>query len=275
MKKNTICFVFVLFHVLIVTSYSQENLNRTTLYSYGGIPQFENISTDNKVLVNYAYTVGYSEKYKNPFWVIYRLGNMKTDYSVPKWERPYDFRIDLRTDSKVSHDDYTGSGFDRGHMAPNAAMLAQYGQMAQLETYLLSNICPQTPSLNRGIWQRLEAKIRDELSQDDRNNLEVHDLFVITGPIFETQPPDTLDSWVAIPTHFYKIIAFQKGYGKTVKAIAFIFPQNPNSDEFLDYVATVDEIETKTGINFFPELSTTKQNNLESKKRNFELEEIQ
>jgi DNA/RNA endonuclease G (NUC1) len=74
--------------------------------------------------------------------------------------------------------------------------------------------------------------------------------------------------------HCYKIFAYQKGYGRTVKAVAFIFPQNPESDDFFDYVTTVDDIETKTGLNFFPELTTAKQNNLESKKRNFELDEI-
>ena len=228
---------------------------------------------DFKVLVNVTYAVGYSEDLKNPVWVVYRLGNMKTDFSVPKWERPYDFRVDLRTTSKVTHDDYTSSGYDRGHMAPNAAMLAQYGQMAQLETYLMTNICPQKPSLNQGIWRRLETEAREKISQDDEDNKEVHDLFVITGPIFSNSP-QKLASGVAIPTHCYKIFAYQKGYGKTVKAVAFIFPQNPQSYDFFDYVTTVDDIETKTGLNFFPELTTVKQNNLESKKRNFELDEI-
>ncbi len=92
---------------------------------------------------------------------------MKTDISVPKWERPFRFEIDIRTDAKVNHDDYTGTGYDRGHMAPNAALLAQYGQIAQLETYLMSNICPQTGSLNRGIWAKLETQARNVISQDD------------------------------------------------------------------------------------------------------------
>ena len=69
-----------------------------------------------KVLYNTAYIVGYSEELKNPRWVCYRLGNLKNDCTVPKFERPYSFYVDNRTKSKVSHDDYTSSGYDRGHM---------------------------------------------------------------------------------------------------------------------------------------------------------------
>lgn len=270
-------YIILIANMLVIcyNGYSQDNYYRTALYIYGGIPQLEHVDTSYKVLINTTFAVGYSDDLKNPIWVAFRYGNKKGVSLFPKWKRPYDFRVDLRTNSKVTHDDYTSSGYDRGHLAPNAAMLAQYGQMAQLETYFMSNISPQTPELNRGIWQRLEAKIGENLSQDDRNNKEVHDLFVVTGPIFEAQPPDTLDSGVSIPTHFFKIISFQKGYSKTVKAIAFIFPQDPISNDLLDYATTVDEIEVKTGINFAPELSTIKQDNLESRKRNFELEEIQ
>ncbi len=99
-------------------------------------------------------------------------------------------------------------------------------------------------------------------------------MFVITGPIFENNPPERLESGVSIPTGFYKILAFREGYRGTIKAIAFKFSQNPESDSFLEHVTTVDSIEKLTGLNFFPKLSNTKQHNLESKKRNFELDEL-
>lgn len=249
------------------------DLYRTQLFTYGGLPIAQQNGPQFKILVNIGYAVGYSEDLKNPLWAVYRLGNKKTD-SVQEWERPWNFVVDIRTDSKVTHEDYESSGYDRGHMVPNAAILEQYGQMAQLETFLISNVCPQTPGLNRGIWETLEAKIKDEISQDDTTNKQVHGVYVITGPIFKKNPPDKLNSGIAIPDEFYTIISFQKGYLSTMKAVSFIFPQVLQGNNFMDYVTTIDEIERVTGLEFFPELSVAKQKNLESKKRWFDLTEV-
>ena len=172
----------------ITTAHESEDLHRISFFTYGGAPVCKSSSSScagHKVLVNTAYAVGYSDELKNPVWAVYRLGNEKGNTAKVKCERPDFFRVDTRTQSKVSHGDYTSSGYDRGHLAPNAAMLNQYGHIAQLETYLMSNIIPQHRDLNRGIWQQLESKVRDDLSQDDTNNDEIHDLFVITGPLFK------------------------------------------------------------------------------------------
>jgi len=272
--KKLIISVLLIFNISLSFANDIPNIHRTQLFTYGGLPVAQNVRSDFKILVNTGYAVGYSEKLKNPLWAVYRLGNKKTQ-SVQEWERPWTFYVDTRTDSKVTHADYERSGYDRGHIIPNFAMMEQYGQMAQLETYLMSNICPQTPSLNRGIWKTLEGKIRDEISQDDTTNKQVHSVYVITGPIFKKNPPDRLASGVAIPDEFYKIIAFKKGYLSTLKAVSFIFPQAPETNEFMAYVTTIDEIEKLTGLDFFPELGVRKQKNLESKKRGLGLEEIQ
>src|SRR5699024_5993312 len=135
---------------------------------------------------------------------------------------------DYRTESKVDHDAYTRSGYHRGHLAPSATILSQFGQVGQLETYLMTNISPQSPSLNQGLWAELERLERESLSQDDTPNKEVHDLFVITGPVFGKQPK-ILPAGVAVPVSFYRILAYRKGYTGTLKAVAFLFPQKPLS----------------------------------------------
>ncbi|MCK5096607.1 MAG: DNA/RNA non-specific endonuclease, partial [Desulfobacteraceae bacterium] len=117
--------------------------------------------------------------------------------------------------------------------------------------------------------------IRDEVSQNDTKNKEVHSVYVITGPIFKKNPPDKLESGVAIPEEFYKIIAFKKGYFGTLKSVSFIFPQKPQSQNYMDYITTIDNIEELTGLEFFPEMTVRKQRNLENKKRGFDLEEIE
>lgn len=270
MKKITLLFCLLL---IFLSSYSQENnAFKIPLLTYGGLPKVEN--QEINVLYNTAYIVGYSEELKNPRWVCYRLGNIKGENTMPRFERPYSFYVDNRTTSKVSHSDYTSTGYDRGHMSPNSAILFNYGQMAQLETFLMSNITPQTPKLNRNIWEKLERKIRTEISQDDTKDKEVKAVFVITGTIFQ-ENSDTLKSGIPIPYYCYKIFAYQRGYQGTIKALAFMFPQNPVSSDIMKYLVTIDEIEEKSGINFYPELSDRKQHNLESVKRNFQFEEIE
>lgn len=243
--------------------------------TYGGLPVRESLSSNDevKVLINAAYISCYDELLKNPLWVAYRLGNIKGDFKYVNWERPFRFLTDYRTESKVDHDAFKSSGYDRGHMAPNATILSQYGQLGQLETYLMTNISPQSPALNQGLWANLEKLERESLSQDDTPNKEVHDLFVITGPVFD-KSPRMLTSGVAVPSGFYRILAFRKGYAGTLKAVAFLFPQNPKSKNLTDYLTTVDNIESLTNLNFFPELSRTVQHNLESRKRDLLLNEV-
>ena len=269
---------YFLFLILLVGS---QKLNgqehRAEFFTYGGLPT----GKDVQVLYNLGFITGYSNTLKNPLWTCYRLGNAKGRYQetdrekLVKWQRPRSFKVDHRTTAKVSHDDYTGSGFQRGHMAPDAAIQAQYGQLALLDTYLMSNISPQHGDLNQGIWEELESYVRKTLSQDDTQDKEIHDVFVITGPIFTEGQTEILDSGVPVPTHFYKIFAYKRGYyGGVIKAASFVFPQHPQSDEFMDYVKSVDEIEQLTGLDFFSDLSNIKQRNLESKTRDFRLEEV-
>jgi endonuclease G len=255
-------------------AYSQSaGLTQIDMFTYGGLPMRPVGKSEVKILPNWSYIVGYDEQYKNPLWVAYRLGNMKGAYDFKNWERPDRFIPDRRTTTQIDHEAYTSSGYQRGHMAPNATMLSQYGQMAQLETYLTTNICPQTSKLNQNLWSALEKLERETISQDDTPNKEIRDVFVITGPVFSAKP-DTLKSGVAVPVSFYRILAYRRGYLGTVKTVTFLLPQQPKSTKLTDYLTTVDEIERLTHLNFFSELSEVRQHNLESKKRNIQLEDL-
>jgi endonuclease G len=206
----------------------------------------------DEILVNKAYCVGYSDLREDPLWVSYRVRFADDPASC---ERPSRFLVDARTKAKVSHDDYTGSGYDRGHMAPNATIAYAFGCDAQRETFLMSNVCPQTPTLNRGIWAQLED---DEREWED----EFGDLWVCTGPIFEGTI-EALDSGVEIPDAFYKIIVDETG--STIRVLAFIIPQNvPAGAELGTFLTTVDEIETRTGFDFLWALDDATESVLES-----------
>lgn len=255
------------------------NLSRINMLTYGGLPVVESSFSQPKVLINESYITAYDEKLRNPVWVAFRLGNYQDTAKIQKWdkiqkwERPDFFVADERTDSKVTHEAYDKSGYDRGHMAPNATMLYQYGQLAQLETFLMSNITPQKPNLNQKIWADLEKIERDVISQDDTKDKEVTDVYVITGPIFGSNPA-RIKQDVAVPVSFFRIIAFRKGYFGTLKAVSFIIPQDVADRDLTRYLTTVDEIERLTHINFFPKLTDKVQHNLESKVRNLQLEDL-
>ncbi|MFC1467798.1 DNA/RNA non-specific endonuclease, partial [Verrucomicrobiota bacterium] len=107
---------------------------------YGGRPKQKLTALHRATLLkNSGYTVGYSDHFELPLWSAYRV------FNVPKLEsgkRPSRFTTDTRTKARVSHNDYTRSGFDRGHMAPNYAIATRYGRTAQKETFLMSNIIP-------------------------------------------------------------------------------------------------------------------------------------
>jgi len=78
---------------------------------YGGIPK-----SNATIIENTGFTIGYSELRMNPLWVAYRVFHADNPVSS---KRPSKFKVDNRTEAKVSHDDYTHSGYDRGHMAVN------------------------------------------------------------------------------------------------------------------------------------------------------------
>jgi DNA/RNA endonuclease G (NUC1) len=133
-----------------------------------------------KVLHNPGSTVGYNEDKKVADWVVYKLGPHTEVDKPSRWNEG--FMADTRTEAKVKHRDYVGSGFDRGHMAPSYGITSDWGTEARDHTYLMSNIAPQSPQLNQHAWAALEIIEASEYSRDK-------DLFVITGPVYKKKDP--------------------------------------------------------------------------------------
>lgn len=222
---------------------------------YGGFPKqngFKLIGR-TKRLDNRGYVVGYSESKKNPLWVSYRV------FDVPELnsgKRPSGFRVDSRTRSEVRSDDYKNSGYDRGHMAPNYAIATRYGADAQRETFLMSNVIPQKPNINRGMWKDLEMTVAK------RYGRYFSEVWVITGPVFE-EPIEKLDSGIPIPSGYYKIISDERD--GELRALAFLVENDcPPYTLIRKRLVSIDQIEVLTGIDFFPDLAEEVQIQLES-----------
>ena len=121
---------------------------------YGGLPNATSYGHPVIVLTNIGYLSGYCEAHRNPAWVSFSISSITVGSTA---KRPSRFITDTRTRS-ASHQDFTNSGYDRGHMAPNYAIATRYGQEAQRETFFMSNISPQSRELNQIWWRLLEER---------------------------------------------------------------------------------------------------------------------
>lgn len=201
-------------------------------------------------------------------WASYHLTDEYLKGSVPRSD---DFRPDpdLEKSKRSELIDYSGSGYDRGHLVPAADMARSAQTMS--ESFLLSNMAPQMgPGFNRGIWKGLEEKVRDWA-------LERNNLYIMTGPLYldgegnrirDSSRLTTIGpNRVAVPTHFYKIIVSVGSTPEDLDAIAFILPNRGNPSDFLPrFITSIDEIEGLTGLDFMHELEDTIESEAESKK---------
>jgi len=250
--------ILVLFVVLGTVLWQYQERQHKDAYTWQGVPTWEALSLTSfhRVLRNDGYLVGWSDVRVNPLWVSYQVAAVD-DTRIGS--RP-DFRPDWRTIWPVGTDSYSGSGYDRGHLAPNYAIAAVHGRSAQFDTFYMSNMTPQRPNLNRQLWQRLEEAVMDHFApRYDR-------LQIITGPVFPENFMDNVFNRVGlveVPEAFYKIIVAP--HDEAPLALAFIMPQDVRGNEPLDdYLVSIDDVEAQTGLDFFPELNDEVESVLES-----------
>lgn len=202
---------------------------------------------DQKIHHQY-YSICYSDDHRQAKWTYHKL-TLKSING--KQKRTNDFREDPNLDDPVGKKDFSGSGYDRGHMVPAGDMKLSKTSMSQ--TFYMSNMSPQNSSLNRGLWGSLEMKIRSWVRDDG-------DAFVVTAPVLEKNL-DRIDSGVSIPDYYYKIVYFPN----TDVMKAFLIPnKKPIDKNFYNYSVSVDEIEKITGLDFFAELPNSVENKLEA-----------
>ena len=246
----------------------QERELRDTLV-WMGVPEWQEPSplSFHRVLRNDGFLLGWSDVRVNALWVGYRVAPVG-DGRIGA--RP-DFRADWRTLWPIGTDHYAGSGFDRGHLAPNYAIAAVHGREAQRDTFYMSNMSPQRPDLNRRLWQRLEEAVMDHFAP------RLGELQVITGPVFPERFLDNVFNRVGlveVPEAFYKILVVP---GERPMALAFLMPQGVRGDEPLDdFLVSIDAIEARTGLDFFPRLPEAAAEALEGgvSTRGWALEEV-
>ena len=212
-------------------------------HAFAGLPLDTGRSRGLTLLVNRAYSVGYEEARRNPAWSAYRL---PAEVLPQRFPRPTRFRVDTRTRAAVRHDDYTGSGYDRGHLTPNYAIATRFGSIAQEETFLMSNVIPQAADLNQGPWRALEATLAD------RTAPAAKEIWVVVGPVYSGST-SRLSSGSVIPTGCFMVIADETPTGPRFQA--FLAPQAASRRaDFRTFLVSVQAVERASGLNFHHEL---------------------
>ena len=189
-----------------------------------------------------GFDLRYNEIYEQAAWVTYILTRHEVESGNE--ERSDNFRPDtsIVTGSAVLRD-YAGSGYDRGHLAPAADM--KWSPVAMSESFLLSNMSPQVPGFNRGVWSRLESRVREWAVENDS-------ILVITGPVLKSIDTFIGDNRVGVPKYYFKVVADISS--PSYKAIAFIIENKSSSADLLSFAVPIDSVEEVTGLDFFSKL---------------------
>lgn len=213
-------------------------------------PYLPSYSTGAQIILHRAYALQYSEAHEQAAWVVYRITNEQLKNSV---ERTDDFRTDpLITTGSAMLDDYSGSGFDRGHLAPAAAMA--WSPEVMSESFYLSNMSPQDPSFNRGIWRVLEEEVREFA--------RLHgEVFVVTGPVLKDGLPTIGPNGVSIPEYYFKVVLDYRE--PELEGIAFVLANTFADGPLEAFAVSIDSVESLTGIDFFPVIPDPMEDRIE------------
>ena len=207
-------------------------------------------SPNDIIITHIAYSLLYNEKYEQATWVAYELTKEKTK---KLFNRTNKFMPDPKVSTGTANDnDYSGSGYDKGHLAPAADM--GWSSTSMEESFYYSNMSPQIPGFNRGIWKKLEELVRSWAVENDA-------VYIVTGPVLSTGLQTIGANKVAVPSYFYKVIL---DYTEpSIKGIGFIIPNKASSEQLQHFAVSIDSVEKFTGINFFPSLPDEQEKTIE------------
>ncbi|MCB0661362.1 MAG: DNA/RNA non-specific endonuclease [Saprospiraceae bacterium] len=195
---------------------------------------------DLDVVQHEYYALGYDEDKEGAAWVAYEL--FGKNVSGPWVKRTDDFRNDPKVPGgSASNADFKGNGYDRGHLVPAGDMA--FNETAMSETFFMSNISPQERAFNHGVWRELEELVRDWAKSNSR-------MVVVSGPIWEdNQPVVGKATKMVVPDAYFKVLLDIDLPEQ--KAIGFVIPNSRQTERLDAFAMSVDEVEAKTGFDFF------------------------
>ena len=227
-----------------------------------GIPYYRSEAALSEVqpVCREGYALSFNLGTRNPDWVIEHLTAADLRGSAA---RKNDFRPDpiVGADRGPTSDDYTGSGYDRGHMAPAAD--AKYDQRVMSETFYMTNMSPQVGiGFNRGQWKYLEEAVRSWILCAGRETL-----IVMTGPIYGKSRTYVRSGdnarRILVPEAYYKIVYDPRSR----RAVGFrLKNQKTSRTDLAAFIVPISQIEDETGLDFFSRLTPRRQRQIENSK---------
>ena len=209
----------------------------TLTYSVVGQNLPRLINLDDQIIYHTAYTLSYNESHEQANWVTYMVTKVELENDVAKRKDNFTEDTSVITGS-AQLEDYKGSGYDRGHLAPAATFVDNQKEMD--ESFLMSNMSPQDPSFNRGVWKRLEDYERKMAIEKDT-------VYVICGPILTEGLKTIGPNKVSVPELYYKIIYYKDWM------MCFILNNEKSSEPLYIFRQPLDVVEQMTKIDFFVE----------------------
>ena len=228
--------------------------NRNVRYGPPGEAKDDPASKDAFLIERSQYVLSYNDKHKTANWVCWQLvardiGKTARGAFAPDKDLPKGF-------AHIGSGNYTGSGFDRGHLCPSKDRSDTEANNDAV--FLMTNIVPQSPKCNQGAWERLESYCRT--LADDGKELYIaagpHGLGGVAGDGTKKLTIGKNAPFVAVPAHLWKVVlVLDKGTNPTkhARAIAVWMPNDDTvTDDWAGYRVSVAEVEKKTGLTFFP-----------------------
>lgn len=264
---------FILFSILCITLYSCKNDedNNSNNFATGivELPALRNGAND--VFITHSttfngkkvtsFSLEYDKSKKHSRWVAFRFDNLTKLQNVGR-EDAFDTDPSISAEYQRVQADFGKKGYDRGHICASADRL--YSREVNEQTFYYTNMSPQRNSFNTGIWLTLEGQVQSW----GRSCTSSDTLYVVKGGTIDKE--DQIKGYIdndrskPIPKYYYMALLFKKG--ESFKAIAFWLEHTDTqkSLKLSDCALSIDELEEKTGIDFFPSLNDNLENALES-----------
>lgn len=189
--------------------------------------------TCDEIIYHKGYRLAYDEVCEQPKWVYHMV--TKIDLEKPKFDRKNDFRVDtMISTGSADAMDYKGSGYDRGHLAP-AGDFAHDKELLS-ESFYYSNMSPQAPSFNRGVWRKIENSVREMAAINDT-------VYVVTGAILHNDLPRIGENKVCVPQWYFKVVYSKKG------VLCYLIKNEGSKSDVTEFIVPIDRVIALTGIN--------------------------
>ena len=234
--------------------------------------------TADQLLFNRRYVVGYSYLFRQPRWALELINRHTSQMADEDLRRLDNFREDPRVPEmfRSTLATFEGSEHDRGHLISSADR--REDALINSETFLMSNMSPQLPAFNRGVWKNLEAAVR-QLSQKKmmakvggvkKEVWKYAEVYVICGPVFEIGLKlevigDPEEIKVVIPHAFFKSVLAEQRLGR-LELWSFLIPNENTPENLARFLVPTVDIERRAGLQLWDRLQGSKVDKLKAKK---------